>query len=249
MPSTTNEGSENVQGPHPLGRIPDDLIRSICREVAYHIAVGGHELGGEDFDRIFASAVGANRVKSRNSLADATLQNCCWSLKTVLHKVPDTLQCRIDSPPIRLISGRMSPYYSVGISDPTVDTQRTGTAVLKTYNKRINGLVQQYGDVRLVVLLRNLRDCKFAIFERRLSTIDTDSYSWKQNDRNNLEAYCGKEHAFTWQPSGGQFTVLEPVPPDITIFQFRQRPAQVEAQQILAEVGYSDAWINISRAP
>ena len=120
-------------------------------------------------------------------------------VKTVQHNKPHTAK------KVRLISGRNSPDYSVGISDPRADIQATGQAVLDIYNQRIEKVRGDYADIRLIVLIRNIQRQEYTIFERAISKIVVNNYRWQTNSRDNFEGYEDGNRIFTWQPHGAQF--------------------------------------------
>ena len=79
---------------------------------------------------------------------------------TVKQKQPHSVQS------VRLISGRNSPIYSSGISDPLSDVRLTGQSVLDIYNNRVNKAKRDQGDMRLVVFVRYMVAQEFTLFER-----------------------------------------------------------------------------------
>lgn len=65
----------------------------------------------------------------------------------------------------------------------------------------------------MLVLVRNYETRQYLIFERPTSVFSAGDYVWRKNNRGNLEGYKDKTlHAFTWQPHGSQFTIIEEVP-------------------------------------
>ena len=145
-------------------------------------------------------------------------------------------------------SGRNSPVYSSGINDPFTNVQATGQSVLDIYNNRIEKARSDHKDMRLVVLVRNMETQEFTIFERPIAPLVVNNYQWKVNDRQNLEGFDGARHAFTWQPHGSQFTIIEPVPEGATCFRITQKPKSViEMRHVLKWVGFKSDWIEILR--
>ncbi len=148
---------------------------------------------------------------------------------------------------MRLISGRCSPDYSFGISDPRRNIEHTGRAVLAIWNKRVNEGMDEHADLRIVVLVRNMRSREFVLFEEPATRFVPDNYGWEFNKGGNLEGFDKGtgEHCFTWQPHGGQFTNLRAVPASARRFSIGPRVSLVEVHQILAYVGFRDDWVEI----
>ena len=162
--------------------------------------------------------------------------------------VPDRIVLGVGK---RLVSGRNSVDYSMGISDPRADIAKTGHAVLSIWNARINELRTKYADMRLVVLLRNMSTREFCLFEQPMTVFPPTDYSWELNARNNLEGRdkASDNHVFTWQPHGSQFTIIRPVPGSARRFTICERPERVGFRQVLDAVGFEDSWIVIADGP
>jgi hypothetical protein len=109
---------------YPLGQIPHDVIYSIGKWMAYYFAVGKSDIDGEDWGDIFAKAINGGHLNKPVGLADVVYEGMAWSVRSVKQDNPLTV------PHIRAISGRCSPDYSYGITDPHEDVQKTGAAVL-----------------------------------------------------------------------------------------------------------------------
>ena len=108
------------------------------------------------------------------------LEKMAWSMKTVKCTNPLTIK------KVRLISGRCSPDYSYGISDPHKDIQQTGRAVLGIWNERINLALDNYNPVRTLVLIRS-EDClSFCLFEEDTHRYPSNDYIWETNKNGNL---------------------------------------------------------------
>lgn len=118
--------------PYPLNEIPDDLIIKIASYIAYLIYVGRKDISGDDWGDAFADAIEGTHLSSPVGIADVIKGKMAWSMKTVKNPNPLTAKS------VRLISGRCSPDYSYGITDPHLDIQMTGRAVLGIWNERIN---------------------------------------------------------------------------------------------------------------
>ena len=72
----------------------------------------------------------------------------------------------------RFISGRNSPDYSLGITDPHV-AAATGRAVLAR-NSRINRAMEECEDLRIAFLVRNIAAKEFVLFEEAARFIPDD---------------------------------------------------------------------------
>lgn len=205
------------------------------------MAVGSSDLTGDEFGDAFAVAVGGEHRASPIGVADVTQAEVAWSVKTVKAKVPGK-QKRV-----RLISGRNSPDYSLGITDPHADPQETGNAVLKIWNARVNEALHQYEDMRVVVLVRNFKERRFLIFEEEARRYTASDFTWTFNKNNNLEGRDRRSdaHHFTWQPHGSQFTVIRDVPSSARSFAIRPEVLPIETDQLLDEIGFQPNWIEL----
>lgn len=117
---------------YPLNIFPKELINKIGGYLVYLIYIGRKDVSGNDWGDAFADAIGGTHLDSPVGIADVVLDKNCWSMKTVKASDP------FSSTSVRLISGRCSPDYSYGITDPHQDVQKTGEAVLNIWNERIN---------------------------------------------------------------------------------------------------------------
>ncbi len=196
-------------------------------------------MSGDEFSGIFAGAISGQSLVKPIGIADVTWNGCCWTVKTVKNHRPHTVSS------VRLISGRNSPIYSSGISDPMSDLRLTGQSVLDIYNHRINKAKQEHDEVRLAVLVRNMGTQEFTLFERPIYPLVVNRYSWEVNERGNLCGFDGDTHAFTWQPHGSQFTIHEPIPSGAARFRITREPKVLELQHILNYVGFDRDWVDI----
>ena len=196
-------------------------------------------MSGHQFSRMFADSIFAQYRESSVGIVDVLWQSCCWSVKTVQHNKPHTAK------KVRLISGRNSPDYSVGISDPRADIQATGQAVLDIYNQRIEKVRGDYADIRLIVLIRNMQRQEYTIFERAISKLVVNNYHWQTNSRDNFEGYEDGSRIFTWQPHGAQFTIHEPIPTGATRFRITKKPEVLEIKDVLKFVRFAVDWVEI----
>ena len=180
----------------------------IGKQIVHRLALGLGDISGDDFGTIFANAIGGIHRSTPLGISDVVWKRCAWSLKTV--KLPKPFK----SKRVRLISGRNSPDYSQGISDPRADADDTGRAVLSIWNARVDEAMSEYDDLRIAVLVRNIATKEFMLFEEEAQRFVPTNYEWAFNKQGNLE---GKEkstntHRFTWQPHGSQFTIIREVP-------------------------------------
>ena len=109
---------------YPLNEIPDNVIVDIAGFFAYLLYTGRRDISGADWGDAFASAIEGQHLDSPVGIADVVKGKMAWSMKTV--KAADPMNVR----KVRLISGRCSPDYSYGITDPHADIQKTGRAVI-----------------------------------------------------------------------------------------------------------------------
>ena len=228
-------------GPYPLGEIPDDVLIEIGKQVVHRLALGTGDIKGDDFGTIFAHSIGGTHRSSPLGVADVECGNCAWSVKTVKGTKPFTV------PQVRLISGRNSPDYSHGIANPRADIQATGRAVLTIWNERVNEALKEFDDLRIAVLIRNIDTRQFVIFEEESQRFVPNNYEWSYTPSENLagrDRHTGVHH-FTWQPHGGQFTVLRDVPPAKRRFTITREVPTITPDAILESVGFGEDWIDI----
>lgn len=167
-------------------------------------------------------------------------EGMAWSVKSIKTPVPHSTQ------KIRVISGRCSPDYSYGITDPHEDVERTGAAVLSIWNERINIAKELYEPLRTNVLVRNFNNLSFLVFEQETTRYNTRDYTWRANKNGNLEGYerGTNQHKFTWQPHGSQFTILYNVPPSAQKFKIK-RPPVLDFEETMAQIGFDKDWVTI----
>ena len=226
---------------YPLGDIPEDIIFRIGEHLAHRLAIGQNDISGDDFERIFADSVFGTSRASPLGIADVVKDKCAWSVKTVKHTSP------FKASKIRLISGRNSPDYALGISDPRNDIAVTGEAVLKIWNARVNEAAAQFSDLRKIVLIRNFEKRQFVIFEEVAERFPPSNYRWRTNKGGNLEGIDkgSNEHCFTWQPTGGQFTIIKSVASNAKKFSLSVEVPVIPKDSVLQVIEYSNDWISI----
>ena len=212
---------------------------SIGKTIVHRLAVGHGDITGDDFGTIFADAVeGQHRAKPLG-IADVEWNGCAWSVKTV--------QGSQDQARVRLISGRNSPDYSLGIDNPRDNPAATGRAVLSIWNARVNEAMSEWEELRIAVFVRDLATREFMIFEEEAQRFVPDDYEWRFNRSRTLDGYekATGEHRFVWQPSGSQFSIYRAVPGSARRFRIVPNVQIVDPAAILAYINYREDWIAI----
>ena len=225
---------------YPLGEIPKDIIYDIGKWFAYDYYVGNNDISGDRWGDIFSHAIKGEHLGSPIGLADVVKNKMAWSAKTVKSTNPHSTS------KIRIISGRCSPDFSYGITDPHEDIQQTGTAVLSIYNERINIARDHYEQLRSIVLVRNFESFEFSMFEQEINRYVTSEYRWVANSKGNLEGFHQSSDikSFTWQPHGSQFTVHHDVPLSSVKFKVKI-PSRLDFQSAINHIGFDAKWIEI----
>ncbi len=241
-PRLRDSGRLKSQELYPLNDLSDDLIVKVAGYMAYLLYVGRKDITGSDWGDAFAEAIKGVHLDSPVGIADVVKDNMAWSMKTVKSANPFTVRR------VRLISGRCSPDYSYGITDPHKDIQETGRAVLGIWNERINIARDQYNPVRTSVLVRSDDCLSFCMFEEDTNRFATSDYIWEVNPNGNLigRDIENGEVKFTWQPHGSQFTIHTKVPTTAVRFRIR-RPPVISQNTILATIGFDASWVEIER--
>lgn len=103
---------------YPIDNIQDDIIIKIAGSIIYLIYTGRNDMTGDDWGNIFANAIEGEHLSSPLGIADVVKDKTAWSMKTVKNANP------LIATNVRLISGRCSPDYSYGITDPHADIQK-----------------------------------------------------------------------------------------------------------------------------
>lgn len=225
---------------YPLNEIPEDILVRIAGYFAYQLYVGRKDITGSDWGDAFAEAINGSHLDSPVGIADVVLGKMAWSMKTV--KASNPLKAKR----VRLISGRCSPDYSYGITDPHSDIQATGRAVLGIWNERVNLALDFYNPVRTSILVRS-NDClSFCLFEEDTQRFRSNEYVWEENKNGNLigKSMDTGKVKFTWQPHGSQFTIHTDIPANAIRFRIR-KPPMLNQQDILSAIGFDSSWIEI----
>lgn len=226
--------------PYPINEIPDDLIVKIGGYLVHLLYIGRKDITGSDRGEAFSDAVSGKHLDSPVGIADVVLGKMAWSMKTVKNARPFTARN------IRLISGRCSPDYSYGITDPHKDIQETGRAVLGIWNERINLAHDEFNPVRTSILVRSNDLLSYTLFEEDNHRFRTSDYIWDANSNGNL---IGKHietglTCFTWQPHGSQFTIHTRIPENAVKFTIK-RPPVISKNDILKAIDFDDSWVQI----
>ncbi|MCY4146405.1 MAG: hypothetical protein OXF90_08085 [Chloroflexi bacterium] len=233
--------SPSYDAPYPIGQIPDGVVLSIGKQIVHRRAVGMGDITGDDFGSIFADSIGGVHKASPVGIADVNWNGCAWSVKTVKAKQP------FKQGKVRLISGRNSPDYSLGIENPRANISHTGRAVLSIWNQRVNAALDEHSDMRVMILIRNIETQEFVLFEEEAHRFVPDEYRWEENKRKN---FCGydrltNKQRFTWQPHGSQFTVHRDVPHSARKFKITRSVPLVEPDVVLDYIQFRDNWVEI----
>ena len=226
---------------YALNEIPEHIIKAIGKKIIYMLCVGYKDFSGDDWGNVFAEAIGGVHLQSPVGIADVTYKKMAWSIKTVKHKNPHKTNASI-----RLISGRCSPDYSYGITDPHDDIEKTGRAVLNIWNERVNIAQDYYNPVRTLILVRSDDLLTFSLFEEENHRFIASSYRWEENKNNNLEGYeieTGNKK-FTWQPHGSQFTIHTRIPQNAIKFKIKH-PPKLDIEKTLQQIDFNYDWIEI----
>jgi hypothetical protein len=230
--------SKRRSAPHPLGQLPPALAVEIGKHIVHRLAVGQVDITGDDFGVILAKSISGTHRGKPLGIADVVWENCAWSVKTVKGEHPFT-QNRI-----RVISGRNNVKYSFGITDPFADIVETGKCVLEIWNKRLDTSLNEYDDLRIFIMVRNMSTLEFTLMEIEPVRFVPSEYRWERNADDNLEGFDiqRNEHRFTWQTST-QFTVFHHIPASAYRFRIKRRPAMLPEEQVLRLSRFDESWI------
>ena len=231
------------RGPYTFGEIPDKVLTKIAKQIVHRLAIGMSDITGDDFGTIFANSIDGDHRSSPLGIADVGWDGCGWSVKTVKYARP------FDRDHVRLISGRNSPDYSHGIENPHEDIQMTGRAVLSIWNARVDEALNEFDELRIATFIRNIDTREFVIFEDDARRFVPDDYEWRYSKRKTLHGFekLTDVHRFTWQFSGGQFTILRDVPASCRMFTITPHVPIVTLAEVLSHVRFKDDWIDILR--
>jgi len=233
-----------VPPPFALNDFPRDFGYKIGGELVYLLATKGRaDLEGGEWEAIFAKSVGAEWKPSNVGLDDVVLESCAWGAKTVKAKLPSKQKI------IRLISGRNSLGYSFNVDDLTkLPPNEVGNKVLYIWNERVADIRKRHKHLRTIVMIKSNDLSEVLIFEFETIRYDAELYTWTWNKRKNLVGVekSSKQHKFTWQPHGSQFTIVETVPQDGLIIRIK-KPKKLDKGTILKELGFNKSWVTVIR--
>ena len=237
MPDPRLRTVSGVKEPYPLGEFPKGFVRLIAGQISAALAVGRTDIEGKDWEKIFATAIGAEWHPSVVGLDDILVPelSAAWGAKSVKNNKPFTAK------KIRLISGRNSPTYSYDVSDiRSRPPEELGALVVEIWNERVASLYQKYKTLRTVVLLKGPELKQVSIFEFPTVRYNPSEYTWGWNKNGNLVAKNQQgDNKFTWQPHGSQFTIHENVP-DYALNIEIDCPQSIETEKILETIGFNE---------
>lgn len=236
--------ASKVSGPHALNDIGKEVVRHIAKELVCWRLLGREDFEGKDWERTFASAIGAEWKPSSIGLDDVQLGYSCWGAKTVKNNNP------FDCKSVRLISGRNSLAYSFKVDNPhSLLPEEVGNMVISIWNERLAEVSARFKVIRTVVLIKGPRLESGAIFEVNTRRYDAKDYAWHWNERENLIGTDPNDGQmkFTWQPHGSQFTIREDVPTKRHCFQIHlpESPKSLDRDQLLALADFDESWIKL----
>lgn len=238
-------GVNKIKPAYPLNIFPKGFALKLCEDIVYLLATRGTpELEGKDWEVIFANCIGATWKPSNVGLDDVVLEQCAWGAKTLKAKYP------FKTKKVRLISGRNSPIYSFGAKEITeVAPDPLGKQVLDIWNERVSSIRKLYKHARTVVLIKSHDLRELVVFEYETIRYDPELYYFEWNPRGNLNGYSksSKEHCFTWQPHGSQFTIIENVPEDHLSIRITKQPNPVKKEDVLKVLDFDSSWLEVVR--
>ncbi len=233
---------EKYHPPFPLNFFPEDFHIRLGKDIVYFLATRKTpRLEGPDWEEMFAKLIRAKWKPSNVGLDDILLEQTAWSAKTVKHRSPSKAK------KIRLISGRNDPRYSFQADDNLQKTpQEIGDMILSIWNSRVSAVRSKYEHLRTVVLIKSQDLLELAIFEFETILFPYENFEWAWNSNKNLEGSFrhNKEHKFTWQPNGSQFTIIEDVPKNRLAIEIKQPPL-LDQNSVLKALNFDPSWIKI----
>jgi len=226
----------------PLNEFPKEFPFLLGKELIYLLASKGlPSIEGSEWERIFATCIGAEWKPSNVGLDDVVMGNTAWGAKSIKAKRPSKKK------DVRLISGRNSPNYSFNErSDQNADPELIGKLVLEIWNERVSAIREKYKHLRTVVLIKSNDLSEVVVFEFDTIRYDHELYNWEWNKEKNLigtQKKTGK-HCFTWQTHGSQFTIFEDIPEKSMVIKLK-RPQTLDKEQILLAMGFDKSWVTV----
>ncbi|MDD5492271.1 MAG: hypothetical protein PHV60_06290 [bacterium] len=233
--------ADKYASPYPLDKFPANFALNLGREIIYFIASRStSRLEGSDWEEIFARLIDANWKPSNIGLDDIVFGQTAWGAKTVKNHNP------FEAKSVRLISGRNSPIYSFGEGEITnCEPNKLGEMILSIWNTRVSDLRKSFKHLRTVVLIKSDDLLDLSVFEFETKEF-SDKYYWEWKENKNLEGFHSKtkEHLFTWQPHGSQFTVVEKVPKERIAIRIK-KPPNLNREAILKTLKFDNSWIQV----
>ncbi|MDR2191634.1 MAG: hypothetical protein LBO62_01965 [Endomicrobium sp.] len=226
---------------YPLNKFPKNFALNLGKEIVYLLSTrASPRLEGTDWEEIFARIINAKWKPSNVGLDDIVFEQTAWGAKTVKNAKPSKVS------KIRLISGRNSPIYSFGDKEITnAEPNNLGEKILSIYNERVTAIRKLYKHLRTIVLIKSDDLLETSVFEFETITYQPQEYRWKWNENNNLVGYNKSElHAFTWQPHGSQFTIIENVPKDRLSIRIKEPPI-LKMDDVFKTIKFDESWIEI----
>ncbi len=109
--------------------------------------------------------------------------------------------------------------------------------------------LNEFDELRIVTFIRNIDTREFVIFEDDAQRFIPDNYEWRYSKRKTLHGFekSTDVHRFTWQFSGGQFTVLRDVPASSRQFAITPHVPIITLTEVLNHVRFREDWIDILR--
>ena len=71
--------------------------------------------------------------------------------------------------------------YSYDNDNPLANIQETGNQVLQIWNARVEQATQQYPNMRTIVLIRDMEEFEFTLFEHQTVQYDPANFTWTLN--------------------------------------------------------------------
>lgn len=112
----------------------------------------------------------------------------------------------------------------------------------------MSAIREKFQNLRTVVLIKSNDLTEVVVFEFETIRYDPELFAWEWNKNGNLRGIekSTKEHLFTWQPHGSQFTINEKVPEKSLIIRIKQ-PETLNKEDILKAMGFDKSWITVAQ--
>lgn len=164
------------------------------------------DCSGTRWEQIVSEGMKAKWRKSNDGLSDIYNPYTAWSAKTIQKPYPEHVKYA------DIISGRIQVQDYRELMD---SPNEIGRRIIDTWNKRVFDAIEEYNDIRTIVLIRSPKMDRVVVFEELTEPYNSSEYTWKFNSKNVLEGYDSNDmRKFSWQPSGTQFRIVSKVPFD-----------------------------------